>query len=227
MEYKTNLTLTNFTKGRNSEIKFIVIHYTANDGDTDESNASYFHILYRGASAHCFIDENSCTKVVNDSDTAWHCNDSQKYTNGGAAFKNICNNDNSIGIEMCSDIVDGKYVITEATVNNTVEAVKRYMNAYSIPVKNVIRHFDVTGKICPEPFVKDESKWEDFKDRLEEEEMQERYSKVSELPKSLQEEVQELVDSGALKGDGNGNLNITEDMARCMIINKRYVDSKK
>lgn len=61
---------------------------------------------------------------------------------------------------------------------------------------------------------------------LEEEEMVQRYNKVSELPKSLQKEIQELINSGALKGDTNGNLNITEDMARCLIINKRYADNK-
>lgn len=59
----------------------------------------------------------------------------------------------------------------------------------------------------------------------EEEEKMKRYNKVEELPKGLQKEVQELVDAGALRGE-NGNLNITEDMARCMIINKRYADNK-
>lgn len=53
-----------------------------------------------------------------------------------------------------------------------------------------------------------------------------RYNKVSELPKALQKETQELIDAGALKGDSKGNLNITEDMVRCMIINKRYADRK-
>lgn len=59
----------------------------------------------------------------------------------------------------------------------------------------------------------------------EEEEMK-RYNKVEELPKGLQKEVQKLIDAGALRGDEKGNLNITEDMVRCMIINKRYADSK-
>lgn len=58
----------------------------------------------------------------------------------------------------------------------------------------------------------------------EEEEEMKRYNKVSELPKSLQPEAQQLVDSGVLKGDEKGNLDVTEDMIRSMIISKRYAD---
>ncbi|QAT43429.1 M23 family metallopeptidase [Aminipila luticellarii] len=83
---------------------------------------------------------------------------------------------------------------------------------------------DPDGKsswLDPLPYLKDLLKVE------EEEEEMKRYNKVEELPKSLQQEVRALVNAGALKGDENGNLDITEDMARCMIINKRYADSKK
>lgn len=85
-------------------------------------------------------------------------------------------------------------------------------------------HFEliVDGmQIDPLPYLKNISN-----KRVEEEEEEMRYNKVEELPKGLQKEVKELVDVGVLKGDQNGNLNITEDMARCMIINKRYADSK-
>ena len=61
----------------------------------------------------------------------------------------------------------------------------------------------------------------------EDEEEMTRYNKVSELPEYYRAEIQELIDSGALKGDANGDLNITEDMARAMIISKRYADSVK
>jgi len=237
MNLKTNLTLINFTKGRIGQtIKYIVIHYTANNGDTAKGNSNYFHSVNRSASAHYFVDENEVVQVVKDSDTSWHCalkkDKNGNYIfqgNSGHTYAGLCTNSNSIGIEMCSDKVNGKFVITEETQRNTIELVRILMKKYNIPIKNVIRHYDVTGKICPEPFVRDESQWNEFKKRiarLEEEEMVKRYDKVNELPKSLQAEVQELVNIGALKGDENGNLNITEDMARCLIINKRYTDNK-
>ncbi len=61
----------------------------------------------------------------------------------------------------------------------------------------------------------------------ENENMVKRYDKVNELPKTLRPEVQQLIDAGALRGDEKGNLNITEDMARTMIISMRYANGKK
>ena len=73
---------------------------------------------------------------------------------------------NSIGVEMCSDVVGGKYVITEQTVARTVELVRMLMQKYNIPVSRVCRHYDVTHKQCPEPWVRNPKLWEDFKKRL-------------------------------------------------------------
>ena len=42
------------------------------------------------------------------------------------------------------------------------------MERYHIPIQNVIRHYDVTGKVCPAPFVEDARAWLRFKQRLEE-----------------------------------------------------------
>ena len=54
------------------------------------------------------------------------------------------------------------------TVYNAVELVKMLMAKYNVPIANVIRHYDVTGKNCPEPFVRNIEAWHNFKDRLEE-----------------------------------------------------------
>lgn len=57
----------NFGGFRNiSDIKYIVIHYTANDGDTDEGNGNYFANNVVGASAHYFVDDDSITQPVPD-----------------------------------------------------------------------------------------------------------------------------------------------------------------
>lgn len=165
---KTNLTNINFTRGRyGGKIEYLVFHYTANDGDTDENNAKYFKAVHRGASAHYFIDEDSVTQVVKDEDTAWHCGDNQKYTNGGATMKGKVRNYNSIGIELCSDKdSQGKYILTPQTINNAVLLGQELMAKYNIPITNVYRHYDVSGKICPEPFVRDPAQWQRFKSRL-------------------------------------------------------------
>ena len=160
MKYKA-CNSTNFKKGRISDIKFIVIHFTANNGDTAKNNADYFaNNNNLSASAHYFVDEKEVWQSVNDGDTAWHC--------GGTSYKHpSCRNANSIGVEMCSrKDSSGKYYIKEETIKNTIELVKTLMAEHNIPIENVIRHYDVTGKNCPAPLVENADKWVEFKNRL-------------------------------------------------------------
>ena len=167
LDIKQNLTNTNFTSvGRGaSAIKYIVMHYTANNADTAYNNTDYFKNTYRGASSHYFIDENSIWQCVLDKDVSWHCGGGKQSSNGGSFFGQ-CTNFNSIGVEMCSDMQNGKYVITEPTVKNAVDLVKTLMKKYNIPASRVIRHYDVVGKKCPEPWVREESLWADFQKRI-------------------------------------------------------------
>ena len=152
---------TNFKVGRTSNIKYIVIHYTSNDGDTAKNNADYFaNNKNLSASAHYFVDENTVWQSVKDTDTAWHC--------GAKSYKHLnCRNDNSIGIELCSrKDSKGNYYFKDATVKNAAELTKTLIAKYNIPTTNVIRHYDVTGKMCPAPMVNDISLWNNFKSMI-------------------------------------------------------------
>ena len=60
----------------------------------------------------------------------------------------------------------------------------------------------------------------------EDEDMATRYNTVAELPTWAQEETQKLIDRGALLGDEHGNLDVTMDMLRTMIVCQRMVDGK-
>ena len=60
----------------------------------------------------------------------------------------------------------------------------------------------------------------------EDEDMATRYNTVAELPTWAQEETQKLIDRGALLGDEHGNLDVTMDMLRTMIVCQRMVDEK-
>ena len=53
-----------------------------------------------------------------------------------------------------------------------------------------------------------------------------RYNTIEEVPSWAREEAQRLIDRGALKGDENGNLDVTMDMLRTMIVCQRMVDEK-
>lgn len=164
MEIKENLTNVNYNNMSNKVNKYIVIHYVG-AVSTAYNNSVYFKNVNRSASANYFVDENEIYRVVADSDKAWHCGDKLKSGNGGA-YNGKCTNSNSIGIEMCCYNNNGKIDVSEKVISNTIELVKELMAKYNISIDNVIRHYDVTNKICPAPLVEDESRWIDFKNRL-------------------------------------------------------------
>lgn len=144
MKIKTHLANKSNYGGTRSlgSIKYIVMHYTANDGDTDENNGKYFANNYVGASAHYFVDGDSVTQSVPDDYVAWHC--------GGSWYRHPeCRNGNSIGIEICDERRNGVVYPTNETIANAVELAKYLMKKYNVPKENVIRHYDVTGKLCP------------------------------------------------------------------------------
>jgi N-acetylmuramoyl-L-alanine amidase CwlA len=159
----------NFKAGRTSKIRYIVIHYTANNGDTAKNNVDYYSNNKAQASAHYFVDEyDTVYQSVRDEDTAW-------AVGGTTAYKHpYCRNDNSISIELCSRNRNGKgksatdngWYFKEQTVKNAAELTGMLMAKYNIPVENVIRHYDVWEKICPAPFVNNPAAWNDFKEAL-------------------------------------------------------------
>ena len=145
----------NYRAGRTDEIKYIVIHYTANDGDTAEDNQRYFAGASRGASAHFFVDINGWGQSVREGDTAWHC--------GATTYRHPeCRNANSLGIEMCSYIDNGEYAFDIRTIKNAIELVRELAAKYGIDRQHVLRHYDVTGKKCPAPWVDRSDIWETF-----------------------------------------------------------------
>lgn len=151
-----------------SQIKYLVYHYTGNDGDAARNNASYFQNNVVKASAHYFVDDTTVYRSVPDLKVAWAVGGS-KYANadatGGGKMYGIITNTNSISIEMCDTIKNGVYQASEKTLENAVSLGKYLMQVYNIPIENVYRHFDVTGKHCPSYLIA-ESKWAAFKERL-------------------------------------------------------------
>ena len=159
MEFKTNIAHKgNYGGSRSlSAIKYIVIHYTANDGDTDENNGVYFKNNDVDSSAHYFVDSDSVTQSVPDNYIAWHCGGGLQGS-GGHTYYKICTNSNSIGIEICDDIRNGVVYPSAKTIENVLTLTKTLMKKYNIPKSNVIRHYDVVGKLCP-AYWTDGAKW--------------------------------------------------------------------
>ena len=216
----------NYRVGRTQPVRYIVMHYTANNGDTAQNNCDYYHrVGGLQASAHYFCDEHGVMQSVREGDTAWHC--------GARAYWHPeCRNGNSIGIEMCSrKRADGSYYILPETVANAAALAREIMQRYGIDTEHVLRHYDVTGKRCPMPWVDDPAQWAAFKDMLmpkstttdeEDEDDMVRYNKLEDVPDWAQDTVRELVDAGALGGVGGGNLDLSMDMIRGLVVGTKY-----
>lgn len=58
-------------------------------------------------------------------------------------------------------------------------------------------------------------------------EKQKRYDSVGSMPTYYREEAQKLVDRGVLKGRGDDNLDVSDDMLRTMIICQRMLEAGK
>lgn len=160
MKINRKISVINFydSNRSKSQIKWIILHYVG-AVSTAKNNADYFYNTFRGASAHYFVDEKEIWQVVEDSDSAWAIGADKYYTDA--------RNTNSISIEMCCyKNSKGKLDIKEEVVNKAIELTKYLMKKYDIDVEHVIRHYDATRKVCPAPFVNDESRWQDFKKAL-------------------------------------------------------------
>lgn len=149
VQIKTQLAhRSNYGGKRTQKIEWIVMHYTANDGDSDESNGRYFQQpLNPVASVHYFVDDDSITRSVPDDYVAYHC--------GAQTYRHpYCRNANSIGVELCDAKRDGRVMATDKTLQNAAELVYSLCKQYGIPYDHIIRHYDVTGKLCPAYWVK-------------------------------------------------------------------------
>lgn len=157
---------SNYTAMNGRTIKYIVVHYTGGTG-TALQNAEYYQGANREASAHFFVghaSENAqIYQGVDPKDKAWH-----------APGRNT----DSIGIEVCchndtsnktAESLD--WYFDPETVDRLIELVRALMAEYGIDIDHIIRHYDVTGKICPAPWVHDEAAWLAFKQKLEDDTM--------------------------------------------------------
>lgn len=140
-------------------IKYIVIHYTGNKGDTAINNCKYFNRTVTRTSAHYFIDrEGNIAKSVNMNRIAWAV---------GGLYKRVplfgkANNNNTVSIELC-DIVDkGISAKQKKALKNLCRAICRKCPN----IIDIIRHYDVNGKNCPRYYVDNVDKWEKLREEV-------------------------------------------------------------
>lgn len=133
------------------KVNGIVVHYTANPGSTARQNRDYFEGLKdthtTKASAHFVIGlDGEIVQCIPTSEMAYASNN---------------RNSDTIAIECCHPDADGKF--TQETYDSLVELTAWLCQKFGLDADDVIRHYDVTGKLCPLYFVDHEDAWKQFK----------------------------------------------------------------
>ena len=70
-------------------------------------------------------------------------------------------NKDTISIEVCHEDEEGKF--NEKTYKSLIKLTAFLCNYFSLDSRDVIRHYDITNKICPKYYVENEDAWDKLK----------------------------------------------------------------
>ena len=133
------------------KVNGIVIHYTANPGATAIANRNYFENLKdthtTKASSHFVVGlEGEIVQCIPTAEIAYASND---------------RNSDTISIECCYKNEDGSF--EQAPYDSVIRLTAWLCEKFGLTSEDVIRHYDVTGKLCPLYYVEHEDAWTQFK----------------------------------------------------------------
>lgn len=159
----------------NNALEWIVVHFLGvpnadNPYLFDGGKGGHYNVTRKGV---IYLVVNPLYGVV------WHCGGGLQG-DGGHEYFGICTNWNSIGVEcgVCADTTARElpgdsdlWYFSEETQESCAWLVAKLMREHGIDIDHVIRHYDVTGKICPNPYVLNNRRktswtWEEFKQRV-------------------------------------------------------------
>lgn len=151
-----------------SNIEAVALHWTEGAFDTAKNECDYFATgIDRSAGAHIFIDYEGHTGLsVPLRRTAWSVN-SSGFQPG--AYYDIYNNFNTISIELCGlkdlDNPNGWHYPSEKQLL-ALSRMIRYIAKKCPNCKDIVRHYDITRKPCPRPYVEDTEAWKALRRQL-------------------------------------------------------------
>lgn len=173
----------NTTSSPGRKIQYIAIHYTAGTSSTTgnaRANASWFTNPSAKASADFVVDDTQIVQVNPDPRNryCWAVG-GREYGKYGGSLYGVAKNANTISIEICSNNKlkkmtypnDPNYYFTDAAVANAVKLTQYLMKEYGIDANHVVRHYDISAKLCPgiigwNKDSGDDSKWTEFKKKI-------------------------------------------------------------
>lgn len=149
LQIKTNCPKCKHRFDRKQSIKYIVVHYTGNVAPA-YNQCKFYSRTERVVSAHFVVDHNGT--IYNPLPVIYG-----GYHVSTTNSDRKCCNANSIAIDMCcyklnqstNSAYDGDWYHSHQCRIAAQRLIKQLMDEYKIPIKNVLRHYDVTRKYCP------------------------------------------------------------------------------
>lgn len=177
------------------EVRKLIVHWTANPGATAANHFSYFDksiiAAKRYASAHIFVDKTEAICIIPLNEVAYAANDNTQMVNGKPyrGVSEIAPNANylTISVELCVE-KDGSFHAD--TIARAVDVFAELCKTYKLdPNCDIVRHYDVTHKNCPAPWVANGNAFVAFKQHIsdklkpkEEDEMLEKAIVINAFP---------------------------------------------
>ena len=133
------------------EVNGIVIHYVANPGSSAKANRNYFNKPDTRVSSHFIVGLDGeiiqCVPLYEE------------------AVASNSRNADTISIEVCHPDESGKF--SNVTMDSLIRLTSWLADTCRLGRNDIIRHYDVTGKLCPKYYVEHEDAWESFKWQIE------------------------------------------------------------
>ena len=138
------------------QVNAVVVHYTSNPGTSAMENRNYFNNLPRinedrttptFASSHFVIGlEGEIVQCIPLAEMAYASND---------------RNSDTVAIECCHPTKSGQF--NEKTCDSLLNLLVYLCLRYGLdPATDIIRHYDVTGKMCPRYYVRHPAAWREL-----------------------------------------------------------------
>ena len=130
-----------------TDIKNIVVHYVGNPNTTAQNNRDYYDNITTTVRSHFVVGlEGEIIQCVPLCEKSAASNERNKDT---------------ISIEVCHPDETGEF--NQQTYESLIRLISWLCNEFSLDEKDIIRHYDITGKICPKYYVENEDEWENLK----------------------------------------------------------------
>lgn len=185
------------TKSANRKPLYLAIHFTAgSNSNPGRAQSVYNTFVSRSASADFAVDDRDMVQFNPDIDNyyCWAVGDKKNPYSAGGTLYGKATNKNTISIEICSTCTPATskavsaanhpgWSFTDKALDNAVRLARIIMRKYNIPLDRVVRHYDISGKLCPgiigwndetvyttegnrTSAKSDSAEWQEFKKRL-------------------------------------------------------------